>query len=436
MADERYEWLDEAAAERLLRGEPDENAGPSGGGALGVGSSGDGAVPFGTDAEGAAAAAAGASGEAVSGAGLSRAGADSSRVGEVEVAAALDGLRAAADGGTASGHGSGTGSGSAAGSGVRELPGEAAALAAFRQSRCVASARRRSRWGRPLRLGLVTVVAAGALGGVAVAAGTGVLPGPFLFGHVEPDPASSVSVASPDSAEHEVDPESTEGPQPERSGPPEKPTGGSPPPATGGESSGGSRVSGGTTGDDRDGSADPGGGSKGTDQDTGSGASTTDPSKGREPDSSQGSGDKEGQGKGWQQRTVKACRDYRANRLPDQVKQYLEAQAKGADGIARFCDRLLDGKGGDNGAVPPLPGDDGNQGPGSGNGTGSGGGTGGKGENDDHVNDDGGRGNGSRGGKGNHRTDAKALKRAPARALTPARRTAFTPSGKLPSSQV
>ncbi|MFG3152779.1 hypothetical protein ACGF7W_12145 [Streptomyces sp. NPDC048219] len=110
-----------------------------------------------------------------------------------------------------------------------ELPGEAAALAAFRKARAddaaewadVPAARvrgtaarpsdaglvrigprrdgaGRSRWGRPLRLGLAAALTAGMVGGVAVAAGTGVLPTPFR-GAVPEDPAATVSAAaSPD----------------------------------------------------------------------------------------------------------------------------------------------------------------------------------------------------------------------------------------------
>ena len=106
-----------------------------------------------------------------------------------------------------------------------ELPGEAAALAAFRAARsgvlpeqAAAGFHRarprtsdaglvriggpapgpgRSRWGRPARFGLTAVLAAGMVGGVAFAATTGVLPTPF--GHDEPHPVTSVSVgASPD----------------------------------------------------------------------------------------------------------------------------------------------------------------------------------------------------------------------------------------------
>ncbi|MEU6220407.1 hypothetical protein ABZ845_23255 [Streptomyces sp. NPDC047022] len=103
-----------------------------------------------------------------------------------------------------------------------ELPGEAAALAAFRAAReartvDAASAdgrgahghhaveaadaglvrlgrpvadRRKARFGRPLRLGLAAAMAAGMISGVAVAAGSGVLPTPFSD---DPGPAASVS---------------------------------------------------------------------------------------------------------------------------------------------------------------------------------------------------------------------------------------------------
>ncbi|MGX1250684.1 hypothetical protein RKD48_003195 [Streptomyces ambofaciens] len=102
-----------------------------------------------------------------------------------------------------------------------ELPGEAAALAAFRKvraERADASAKasaalghgtaprpadaglvrigegaRRPRRSRPLRLGLAAALTVGMLGGVAAAAGTGVLPTPF--DGAEPEPAATVSAA-------------------------------------------------------------------------------------------------------------------------------------------------------------------------------------------------------------------------------------------------
>ncbi|MFK0026442.1 hypothetical protein [Streptomyces sp. NPDC090798] len=105
-----------------------------------------------------------------------------------------------------------------------ELPGEAAALAAFQQARAgrdgevvqlgrrvrqgaaahsadaglvrlgrPAPGRRGPRWGRPVRLGIVAALAAGMIGGVAVAAGTGVLPTPFRDD--SPHPAATISAA-------------------------------------------------------------------------------------------------------------------------------------------------------------------------------------------------------------------------------------------------
>ncbi|MGY0018225.1 hypothetical protein ACVHNB_04490 [Streptomyces sp. YJ-C3] len=115
-----------------------------------------------------------------------------------------------------------------------ELPGEEAALKAFREARAVRAVddavdrvvigadrparagRHRAgasgapapagpgreagdgpRWGRPVRFGMAAALAACMVGGVAVAAGTGVLPSPFGGGN--PTPAASVSgAASPD----------------------------------------------------------------------------------------------------------------------------------------------------------------------------------------------------------------------------------------------
>jgi hypothetical protein len=108
-----------------------------------------------------------------------------------------------------------------------ELPGEAAAVAAFRKVRAeradAAAARtdtrgqaahrvadaglvrigtpgdggtgtgRPSRWARPVRLGLAATLAVGMAGGVALAAGTGVLRAPF--GGDEPRPGASVSAS-------------------------------------------------------------------------------------------------------------------------------------------------------------------------------------------------------------------------------------------------
>ncbi|MDX6361090.1 MAG: hypothetical protein QOC85_93, partial [Streptomyces sp.] len=158
MADEQYEWLDRDAAERLLRGEP-----------------------------------------------LEAVDADARKQAD-RLAEALGTL--AAEAGLSS----------------AELPGEAAALAAFRGARTGPDGEdaflgrrgrthsaahsgdaglvrlgrsgpggRRARWGRPVRIGLAAALAAGMIGGVAVAAGTGALPTPFRD-HA-PTPGTSVSAA-------------------------------------------------------------------------------------------------------------------------------------------------------------------------------------------------------------------------------------------------
>ncbi|MGX5184028.1 hypothetical protein ACWKT5_14705 [Streptomyces avermitilis] len=158
MADEQYRWLDRDAAERLLRGESLE------------------AVDADTRKQ-------------------------AERLAEALGALAADPLPNGA-----------------------ELPGEADALAAFRTARqgrngeekvlggrgrppAVARAAhsadaglvrleraaRRGRLGRPVRLGVAAALAAGMIGGVAAAAGTGVLPTPF--GGDEPGPTASVSAA-------------------------------------------------------------------------------------------------------------------------------------------------------------------------------------------------------------------------------------------------
>ncbi|MER7395945.1 hypothetical protein ABT381_10555 [Streptomyces sp. NPDC000151] len=159
MADDRYSWLDKNAAESLLRGERVD----AGGG-------------FGAD-----------------------------ELNDLLNAAAVAGAHPPAD---------------------APLPGEEAAAAAFRQASAGRSTRdtaaaggaarataedgipvvrsvpgggasrttERTRIGRPFRRGLAVALAGCALGGVAVAAGTGVLPTPFYGGHADPSPSATAAV--------------------------------------------------------------------------------------------------------------------------------------------------------------------------------------------------------------------------------------------------
>ncbi|MDJ0464110.1 hypothetical protein [Streptomyces sp. H27-C3] len=309
MADERDEWLDEDAAERLLRGEPVESAD------------------------------------------------DHVRASAERLSAALDGLARAG----------GPEPGAPAG-----LPGEAAALAAFRSARAASPDALPSvrigagptraavtagrggpgpaRGGRPIRFGLAAALAGVALGGVAVAGGTGVLPAPFGLG-ADPMPESSVSAAStPDPLVSEAPTEAPAAP-------------GSVLPST--------------RAPDRE-SATPGrghgdGGKDGTHDpalppadDPAPGAGTPEPGQDPTTEAPQDNGGKGGgSGKAtWHRTTVQACRDYRRGDLAAEHKRRLDAAARGSHRVARFCDRLLDGSDsrpgdGDHGGDDGGGGDDG-----------------------------------------------------------------------------
>ncbi|WP_234042397.1 hypothetical protein [Streptomyces marianii] len=254
MADERYEWLDQEAAERLLRGEPVE--------------------PVGVDA----------------------------RHQALRLAELLDDARAQEP--------------------VTEpLRGEDAALAAFRKARDGGGAEllpavrltpeaRPVSWGRPLRWGLAVSLAGFAVGGVAVAAGVGVLPTPF--GSPQPAPASSVSGAV------------TPGPVTSGSPPGELRSPDLPSPADSPPTPSAPAASGGTDAPDGPGDG-PGAGPER--------AESTTPHDGRT--------DWGTDSRDWYRRTVGACRDYRNGTLDEERKRTLEAAAQGADRVKRFCDRML-----------------------------------------------------------------------------------------------
>ncbi|MFD5447809.1 hypothetical protein [Streptomyces sp. NPDC127100] len=284
-----------------------------------------------------------------------------------------------------------------------ELPGEAAALAAFRKARAdragewadapaalghdapvrhsdaglvrIGARRdgvRRSRWARPLRFGLAAALTAGMVGGVAVAAGTGVLPTPF--GGAEPDPAASVSAATP--------PDRPLGPP----APLDGPRGGSTPDGVTPGPSGS-----GTTRDEEAGEAGPG---------------TRD----------QGTG-----GAGVRRRELAAsCREVGAGRTLDGARRRALTEAAGGtsrvdaycrsvlagtdaatrgrtgDGAGEAAEGLVGGTAG-NGTPGKSTGGKG-KGNGNGNGNGKQGDNGGKGDQDDQGDQDGQAGNGDKGG--------------------------------------
>ncbi|MFI6726474.1 hypothetical protein [Streptomyces atratus] len=306
MADEHYEWLDKDAAEKLLRGEPVD---PVGG---------------------------------------------QSRTEAERLAAALDAAARAARPATG------------------ELPGEAAALAAFRTaaqsartraanpqvkgyaektgepapadtlepvhirpasggfaphrpSSSAGSGRTRSLgWSRPIRFGLVASFAGCALGGVAVAASTGMLPGPF-GGHT-PVPAASVSAtATPEELGSGAVTDESPSARPPASPETGPSTGPADPSAPTGDRGNGRTGK----GEDRkrDDNRKPDGTASGTPNGTGNG---------KQPDNSGNgtSGD-------WYARALKACHDYRDGKLDDDRRRNLEALAKGARNLDRFCDRVI-----------------------------------------------------------------------------------------------
>ncbi|MFD3664872.1 hypothetical protein ACFWVF_30445 [Streptomyces sp. NPDC058659] len=294
MADERYQWLDQEAAERLLRGEPvdalDDPAHPE----------------------------------------------------ARRLADALDSARtpSIAQAGQA---------------GQAELPGEAAALAAFRRVAAEraalartatpvgtgraadraelghvrlapATAAARRRWGLSVRYGLAAAVAAVTVGGVAVAAGTGVLP------LMTPEPASSVT------AVERPDPVVTGSPGVRKD--PEAPAVG-------------------PDGVDRSPGSSP---SPGVSTSPGSPSSPASPSLSAPPatrhtpepgrTTSRPGGDTGNGGASGREKAIEACRDYRSGRLGAADHRKLTGTLRGGETLSRYCDRIL-GSGGTGASADP-----------------------------------------------------------------------------------
>ncbi|MPY63221.1 hypothetical protein [Streptomyces spongiae] len=272
MADEQYKWLDREAAECLLRGEPLE--------AL--------------DAD-------------------ARAAAD-------RLTEALDALTADLPPVDA------------------ELPGEEATLAAFRKARAerdgentalsagagtYATARsadaglvrlgwpepegRRARRGRSLRFGMAATLAAGMLGGVAVAAVAGVLPTPFRDDR--PQPASTAS--APETPELPLMTPSPDGSARGRAGEPSP---------------------GGSTGEAGDGGAR---------DDTARGGGAT-----GQPGSKDSGKEWRSAGRGWGGGVRSACRDVRdGKKLDSDRKRVLEGLAGGRGKVKKYCKGVLGDRG-------------------------------------------------------------------------------------------
>ncbi|WP_406322358.1 hypothetical protein [Streptomyces sp. NBC_01637] len=335
MADEQHEWLDKDAAERLLRGEPVD---PVDGHAR-------------TEAVRLVAALAAAAREARPAAGeLPGEAAALAAFRAVPRAARTRGrseTRAAQPTGHAAQSSEPEQMGQS-GRGVRPgLPETLGAIrigpassAQFPLSSSSGAGMRSRRWRRPLRFGLAASLAGCALGGVAVAAGTGVLPGPF-GGHANPLPASSVSApASP--GELGSGPTSDRTPVP----PPASPRPDTSPDPAGPSASGDGTRRGDGGANDRDGRGGTDGKDGGYGDDVDAAPRSAD---GTARDTTSGGGQGGTSGK-WLGRTVRACRDYREGDLDADRRRRLVVMARGAGNLDRFCKRVLeqaDGDGGD-----------------------------------------------------------------------------------------
>ncbi|MFI9342948.1 hypothetical protein ACIG0D_16945 [Streptomyces sp. NPDC052773] len=281
-----------------------------------------------------------------------------------------------------------------------ELPGEAAALAAFRKARAErdehhaaladpvrtrpsaaglfrmgarahgrTTASGRPRRGRPLRLALAATLAVGMVGGVAFAAGTGVLPTPF--DGTEPRPAASVSAAAtPDRPLLTPTPDGTHG------------GAGTAGPGATGREPGARGTETGRDGEDR---ATPSGGPGGS-------------------------------GRSWNE-IASACRAVRDGRgLDADRRRALEGAAGGSSRVGRYCENVLRDTGAASGGSTggslagttggSLAGSTAGQGQGKGdngdnaNGGNDAGGKGGDGKGEDGKGDDDGHGIGRPGGNG------------------------------------
>ncbi|MGW1772900.1 hypothetical protein [Streptomyces sp. NPDC002104] len=334
MADERDRWLDRAAADGLLRGEP---------------------------------AAPGAEHHA--------------RVRAERLRAALDDLGALADPPPA-----------APGGLPGELRGEAAAVAAFRARGSVLQAQeqaqdpgtalfgsadtvvelgapagpdaRVSRRGRPVRFALAAAVASVAVGGLAAAAGTGLLdrPARHAAGGL---PAVSVTAGSSPAALSDgryatpLAPSRTTAPRGE-------PRGGIPSPGTTPDGDGRTTTEpGGDAGVNGDtGTQPPPDGSAGDKGGRG------DRSRQGADEASSGSGGGSGRDREGRTGAVELCRDFRAGRLDDARREKLVRLAKGLLRVPRYCQAVLGlTTGGTSGAA--TPGSPPGSAPGSGPGRGS-----------------------------------------------------------------
>lgn len=246
---------------------------------------------------------------------------------------------------------------------AKELPGEADALAAFRASRsnkrrgasfAPRSGRGRRmlrRGGTPLQAGLVMMLAGFALGGVAVAATNGVFPAPFGDGGAPPAPGAS-DVGSPGAEPHESEADAGGSPM----GPGEDTRTGGPSLAADPDASDESE-----SGDARDvaGAETGNGGEWGGDDDTLTDEPTTWP---HEPTPDEDGRESTDPGN-WppivdptdpntpdHTVVVALCKAYEGDRIEKRMRRQLERVAGGPDRVVRYCEKHGD-SGGDGGGT-------------------------------------------------------------------------------------
>ncbi|MFC9310820.1 hypothetical protein ACFTWH_26820 [Streptomyces sp. NPDC057011] len=202
-----------------------------------------------------------------------------------------------------------------------------------------APAARRGRSLRPVRFGLAAALASIAVGGLAAAAGAGLLDQPRRT-TAGPGPAMSVSADGTTAQGTESDsptltPQFRPNPLPDGSGESAAagtavPTDGSGGRTTDGAAAGGGGASPGATGSDGSGK-DAQGGKDGEREAFGSGGGTGSSGKDRDRDREN------------HRRAVDLCKDYRAGHLDADRRKRLSALANGLARIPYYCEALLDG---------------------------------------------------------------------------------------------
>lgn len=405
--DDRYRWLDDEVAERLLRGASVNARSAQDDGRRGEAHDNVEPSPTSTSARpGKTAPSWAADGRALSEAGVTRPAGQPERHPADRLASLLGDLAAEQTAmphiSSSARHRTGAAHGVHAGA-PAELPGEAAALAAFRAAHAetvrsgaveigagpaesgtvvgrLAARERRGRrpgagrlvslGGRPLRAGFAMAVAGCALGGVAVAATTGVLPTPFGGGGT---PAASVSpLASPSGGDRDAALGGGDGSPDENNGP-------------------------------RRGTRE---GGKSGPSDSPSGEDLAGKGKGKDGKGKNGKWPEDGKGLSEAEKKAIAralCAAYEDHELSLSDRLKLEAVAGGPAGVQKFCDKH-DGGGsqsggpGNSGGIG-TPGDSGGNGDVGGGGGPGGGGPGGGGPGGgDSGGDSGGDTGGSDGG--------------------------------------